>query len=395
MNEKTGRMADLTLCATCGPATTLDATAYWDASGLDQLLFGEWPFGVGQRGMLLPEVNTALDDWPCLEDVLREGSLRTAEGWLLLLTAEALPSTALIRALICFLATQSRPHLIFGRGWRVGAERWQLLRNLGPHPEQEDSIRAALREEGTLDPPGEVSWLLFPRGSLSSAPADLSAAPASAAPWLVRRASECGWPVLDATWSAPLVRPRSMDPPLQASAQRRIRSDDVLPVGAKGGPRLSFLLVDAPECLGGGVDQLLPASTLPWDVVVRELPDPSSGCGVIAAWNDALLDAQGELVWPLWNEVPQLGSIPTLLRCFQPPWVDMVTTAFRIGNQSMGANDSSLIQPGSLVVRREWLELLGGFPPADTAEQSLRRLSRNGVARGAMVHPLPIDVWQR
>lgn len=394
MNGQIERKAALTLCAPCGPATTLDATTYWDASGLDQLLFGEWPFEVGRRGTLHPEVNTARDDWPCLADVLREGSLRTSAGWLLLLTADALPSTALIQALIGFLSTQPRPQLIFGRSWRVDPERWAMLRNLGPHPEQENAIREALGVSGSLDHPGEVSWLLLPQGTLSGAPAEISAEPRSAAPWLARRATESGWLVLDATWAAPLVRPRAMDPPLQASVRRWIHSDGALPAGAQGGPRISFLLVGGPDRLRQGVDQLLPTTTLPWEVVVRQVRDEASAAEVVVAWNDALLEAKGDLVWPLWNELPRLGSVPTLLRCFQPAWVDLVSTCFRIGSQLMPASDPAQNPPGTLVLRRAWLERLGGFPAAETAAHSLLRLRSDAETRGASVYPLQIDVLE-
>lgn len=98
------------------------------------------------------------------------------------------------------------------------------------------------------------------------------------------------------------------------------------------------------------------------------------------------------MIWPLWNKVPKLGSVATLLRCFKPGWVDLVTTDLRIGTQLMASSDPTQITPGTLVVRREWLERLGGFPAADTPAQSLLRFRSGAVARGAMVHPLPIEV---
>jgi len=393
VNGPPARRPAFTLCAPCGPATTLEATAYWDASGLDQLLFGEWPFAVGQRGKLIPDVNTALDDWPCLADVLRQGSLRASGGWLLLLTAEALPSTALIQALIGFLSTEPKPQLIFGRGWRVGAERWTLLRNLGPDPQQENAIQEALRQEGSLDPPGVVSWMLLPRQTLLSAPADLSAELQSAAPWLTRRATESGWPVLEATWVGPLLRPRAMNPPLLASARRWIRSDGALPNRGQSRPRLSFLLVGDSDRMRQRVDQLLPAATLPWDVVVRQVTATASSDDIIAAWNDASLEAQADLVWPLWNRVPALGSILTLLRCFEASWVDLVSTAFRLGGLSVPANDPTRLLPGTLVLRHDWLKLLGGLPTGLTPEKSLILFRQNCSTRGATVHPLPLELF--
>ena len=386
-------MAPLAFCVPCGPDTRLEASAYLDAIGLEQLLFGEWPIGVGHRGTLVPDVNTAVDDWPCLVDVLRECSRRTAQAWLLLLTAEALPSLSLIQVLKGFLATQPGPHLVLGRAWRVSSEHWELVRNFGPWPGQDLAIKKVLRMDGTLDPPDEISWMLFPKGSWADVAATRSAAPWRAAPWLMKCATESGWPVLDATWAAPLLRPRSVDPALPARSRRWIRTDGSLSAGGPGSPRISFLLVANPEQLRCWQDQLLPTSALPWEVVVRSLPEPCSETGVVASWNAALPDATGDLVWPLWNAVPRLGLVPTLLRCFQPAWVDLVTMAFRIGSQLMPASDPIHIRPGTLVVRRGWLERLGGFPRAATAEGSLLRLRRESVARGAMVHPLPIDAW--
>lgn len=382
-------IATITLCAPCGPGTSLEASAYWDDCGLDQLLFGEWPIGAGCKARLIPDVNTALDDWPCLEDVLREASLQTVGGWLLLLTAEALPSAALIQALLDFLAAQPRPHLVLGRAWRVSAARWARLGSFGSRLEQDSAIQEALREEGILDPPGQVSWVLLPRNALSGAPADLSAAPRDAADWQARRASESGWPVLDATWTAPLVRPMPPHP-----ARRPFRCHGALPAGGQDAPSISFLLVGERDCLRLGMDRLLPTATLPWHVVVRELTDGANAAGVAAAWNDALLDAEGDLVWPLWNEVPTLGSISTLLRCFQPAWVDLVSTGFRIGTQLMPGNDPAQLPPGTLVLRRQWLDLLGGFPAAKSAAHSLLRLRSDAVARGATVHRLPIEVLE-
>lgn len=389
------RRATLALCGLCGPATTLEASACWDDCGLDQLLFGEWPIGAGRRGKLLPDVNTAQDDWPCLDDVLRQAALRSAEGWLLLLPAEALPSAALLRAMLDFLATQPSPRLVLGRAWRVSAECWATLRSSGSRPEQDSILRQALREEGILDPPGEISLVLLPREALSGAPADLSAAPRSAAAWLARRARECGWPVMDATWSAPLVRPASMDSPLQGPARRPIPSDGLLPAEKSGGPLLSFLLVGERDRLQLGLEHLLPTATLPWEVVAREVPIQANPGGVAAAWNDALPDAQGELIWPLWNRVPKPGTAATLLRCFEPGWVDLVITGFRIGTELMAPGDPTQIPPGTLVVRRQWLERLGGFPAADSPTQCLLRLRRDAVARGATQHPLPLEVLER
>jgi hypothetical protein len=344
--------------------------------------------------MLLPDVNTARDDWPCLEDVLRQASLRSSEDWLLLLTAETLPSAALLAALQGFLATHPGPLLVLGRAWRVSVERWRALCSLGARAEQENAFGQALREEGVLDPPGEVSWLLLPKGSLPGAPPDLSAAPGRAAAWLARRARESGWPVLDATWTAPLVRPVAIDPAAPDPERSPIPADGVLPDAGRGGPAISFLLVAERDRLQSAVDQLLPAPTLPWEVVVRELPAPLNPAGVPAAWNDALAAARGALVWPLCNRVPRLGSAATLLRCFEPGWVDLVSTDFQIGSELMRAEDPTQSPPGTLVVRREWLERLGGFPAADTPARSLLRLRAEATARGATVHPLPIEVLQ-
>lgn len=387
-------IATITLCAPCGPGTSLEASAYWDDCGLDQLLFGEWPIGAGCKARLIPDVNTALDDWPCLEDVLRQASLQTAGGWLLLLTAEALPSAALIQALLGFLADQPRPHLLLGRAWRVSAARWATLRSLGSRPEQEIALQTALREEGVLDPPAEISWVLLPRNALCGAPADLSAAPGTAAEWLARRATESGWPVVDATWTAPVVRPMPIDPPSADPSRPPLRGHGVLPAGDRNAPLISLLLVAEPDDLRLGLDRLLPAATLPWQVVVRELADAADGAGVVAAWNDALADAQADLVWPLWNGVPKLGAIPALLRCFEPAWVDLVSTGFRIGAQRMPANDPAQVPPGTLVLRRQWLDLLAGFPAARSAAHGLLRLRSAAVARGATVHPLPIEVLE-
>lgn len=107
--------------------------------------------------------------------------------------------------------------------------------------------------------------MLLPRGSLSGAPADLSAAPRSAAAWLTRRARESGWPVLDATCA-----------------------------DGMGRPLLSFLMVGNKYNLQFEPYRFLPAPKLPWEVVVRELTVPANAAGVAAAWNDALLAAQGE-----------------------------------------------------------------------------------------------------
>jgi hypothetical protein len=46
-----------------------------------------------------------------------------------------------------------------------------------------------------------------------------------------------------------------------------------------------------------------------------------------------------------------------------------------------------------VVVRREWLDMLGGFPLASTASESLSLLRRSCLARGATLHPLPIELF--
>jgi len=395
VNGATGGVAAFALCAPCGPATTLEATAYWDALGLDQLLFGEWPFAAAHRATLVPDVDTASDDWPCLEDVLQEAALRTAAGWLLVLPPDALPSADLIRAITSFVASGPGPHLVIGRAWRVSAEGWTTLRTFGPRPGQGDEIREVLRQQGTLDHPDRISWILLPRGRISGAPAHLSAEPQSAAAWLADRASVLGWKVLDATWAAPLLRARAADSSSPASQRLPIPIDGALPATDRVGPQLSFLLVGEPERLRCGLARLLPITTLPWEVVVREVRDPAHAADVIEAWNAALRDAQAELVWPLVNEVPRLGSVPTLLRCFQPPWVDLVTTATRIGTQLLPARDPTVVRPGHLVIRRIWMDRLGGFPAAGTPAHCLRRLRREGAARGALAHSLCLDVWDR
>jgi len=389
-----GGEVDLTVCATCGPAAAQVATAHWDALGLDQVLFGEWPIGSGLRARLLPDVNTTQDDWPCLEDVLQGSSLHAAGDWLLLLDGDALPSWALITSLRRVLATTPRPQLLFGRAWRVTAQHWQALLGRSAAAANETMIGEALRDDGTLDSPADASWFLFPRHALFGAPPEIAASTEKAGRWLAKRAAVAGWPVLDATALGPLIRPRRPGgQSSQTSPAERIHCTAALVSQPSGAPRISFLLAAGLDQLPGLVDLLSPAPSLPWDVISRPVEDRHSPDAVSSAWTSAFAEARGDLIWPLLEAIPPLASIETLLRCFEAPWVDLVTTAFRIGGLSIPATDPTRRWPGTVVVRREWLDMLGGFPLASTASESLSLLRRSCLARGATLHPLPIELF--
>ena len=364
-------MALLTLCAGLSGSRHLHQAVHnWSAAGLPQILAGESDLPPDALRTLWPEIATTAGDAPRLDELLRYAERHATSNWLLLIG----PDTLLSRPLLDTLSQLCRPgsprRLVIGRAWR---ERADARPNASP-PQDPDSLWDWIEADGVLDGPDQIGWVLLPRGSLLAAPAELSCEPAEAAPWLIRCARQLGWPVLDATAAAPALRlgepVPAVDPMPQPTAVVRPHQP--------AAPLLSLLLA-APEAeLEHLQAQLLPAASLPWEVIARPA-EPADGVGAVAAaWTSALAVARGELAWPITEAAPPLALLPVVLRSFEQPGLELLQLGPTLG-------------PGALVAPTAWWRLLDSWrddlPPAE----AMARVLRQAQGRGACLQPLPFS----
>jgi hypothetical protein len=166
----------------------------------------------------------------------------------------------------------------------------------------------------------------------------------------------------------------------------------VLPYAA-GTPRLSVLVAAPQSELETIVEQLHPAASLPWEVIARpDLPDRGPG-STAAAWNSALAEARGDLVWPMASHRPALAYLPLVLRVFDAPWVDLAQFAWRLGQHHYPADDAHRVEPGCLLGQRSWLKRLGGFDESLDARRAMHDLKQRALERGAAIRSVPLEIF--
>jgi len=350
-----------TICAGLNGSRHLaQVSASWLAQGVPQLLAGEAELPSDPQRSLWPEIGTTSSDQPCLRDLLRYAADHLSGDWLLLLSPDTLLTPSLLQTLQQLSRPGSPRRVVVGRAWRTGGAVADPL--------------AAIAEEAVLDPPQRIGWVLLPRGMLLAAPPDLSCAPAQAAPWLMAACKPLGWPILDATAAAPALclSPAEADGPAAPQPTGVVRPHQ------PGAPQLSLLLA-APEAQWDRCRELLlPAASLPWELIARPA-DPADGPGAMAvAWNSALGAAKGELAWPITAAIPALALLPVVLRSFELPAVELL---------QLGA----LAGPGSLVAPTDWWKRLGGWSEACGAADAMARAQRQAMQRGACLHQLPFS----
>lgn len=364
-------MAPFTLCAGLGAghgsSALRRAARHWDALELDQILVGETDLPPHTQRQLYAEVASTSNDEPALVELLRLAAERSQRDWLLLVSSDALLTPTLVDNLTQLCRPGSPRRLVFGRAWRM------------PEIELEDEepVESRLASNGQLDPPGLVSWLLLPRATLLAAPAELSCCPADAADWLIRTAQQLGWPVLEASAAAPLLRPVLQGAsPLPSLSSTSGASGVVLPQ-RPGAPLLSLLLA-APEAELERLSALLcPSPSLPWEVVARPAEAAEAAGELASAWNSALEVCQAAIAWPITANLPPLALLPVLLRCFERPAVELV----QLG---------PLPRPGALVIQSDWLRRLGGIQEHGTATLAFSTLQQQALQRGATCLTLPL-----
>ena len=380
-------MVNLVLCCGASGTTIEAAAANWQAHGLQQLVFGETSLVPTSERELVPEVPHTSGDEPCLGSVLAEAAHRTQAPWLLLVPPDAHLSPAAL-ANLAQLARPDRPRqLVMGRAWRLPQPRLADP-SLSLSQQQVDTAIAA---DGALDPPGCAGWLLLPRGAFAHAPTELSADPEQAVPWLVEQASRLGWPVLEASSAIPVLRPTAAHSP--SSHRARPGCTGVVLPFDPGAPRLSLLVAGIPSELESLAERLRPVDSLPWEVITR--PDLGVPGSTAAAWNSALADARGDVVWPLMAHIPALPLLPLAMRAFDAPWVDFAQFAWRLGSHHHPSRDPHRVEPGCLLGQRSWFQRVGGFDESLDAAKALQQVSRRALERGASIHALPLEVFSR
>ena len=363
-------MATVTICAGLNSSHYLhQVVPNWSAAGLPQILAGECDLSPDALRTVWPEIATTAGDAPRLDELLRYSARHARSDWLLLIGPDTLLSRPLLDTLTQLCRPGSPRRLVLGRAWR---KRVDALANAST-PQDPDSLWNRIEAEGVLDGPGQIGWMLLPRGVLLAAPSELSAEPAQAAPWLIGCARQLGWPVLDATAAAPALRLgepalRLVDPMPQPTAVVRPHQP--------AAPLLSLLLAASEADLERLQDQLLPAVSLPWEVIARPA-EPADGPGdVAAAWSSALAVARGELAWPIAEASPPLALLPVVLRSFEQPGVELLQLGPMPG-------------PGALVAPTAWWRLLGAWrddlPPAE----AMAAARQQALARGARLRQLP------
>jgi hypothetical protein len=256
---------------------------------------------------------------------------------------------------------------VIGRAWRLPESELHV----------DDAWELHLDRSGKLDPAGAIAWLLLPRGTLLAAPAELSCCPAAAASWLINSAQQLGWPVLDASAAAPLVRPIAAAAAEQPSWARSRHASGVVLPHRPGAPLLSLLLAAPQAQLDQLRAALCPCPSLPWEVVARPVETPELGGELAAAWNSALDQCDAAIAWPISHNLPPLALLPVLLRCFEQPAVELV----QLG---------PLPTPGALVIQTAWLRRLGGLAEQGSAAEAFNALEQNARRRGACCLNLPL-----
>jgi nucleotide-binding universal stress UspA family protein len=362
-------MATLTICAGLSGSRHLHQTVHnWSAAGLPQILAGESDLPPEALRTLWPEIATTAGDAPRLDELLRYAERHASSDWLLLIGSDTLLSRALLDNLSQLCRPGSPRRLVIGRAWREHAD----ARSNASTAQDPDSLWDRIESEGVLDSPEQIGWVLLPRGALLAAPPELSSEPAKAAPWLIRCAQQLGWPVLDATAAAPALRLGGPVPAVEPMPQPTA----VVRPHQPAAPLLSLLLA-APEAeLERLQAQLLPAASLPWEVIARPA-EPADGVGgVAAAWTSGLAVARGELAWPITEAALPLALLPVVLRSFEQPGQELLQLGPTPG-------------PGALVAPTTWWRLLGAWrddlPPAEAMAAALQQ----ALARGACLRQLP------
>lgn len=388
-------MPPFTLCAGFGAAPAVPeqrqrAAASWQALGLEQLLLGEADLPPEPQRRLLADVATNGNDEPLLADLLRHAASQTSQPWLLLVAADAVLSPELVTHLAQLCAAGPAPRLLLGRAWRLPED---ILNTLEPF--EPVGLTGLIDAHGRLDPPDQPAWLLLPRGRLQAAPPALACDPGEALPWLAATARDLGWPLLDATAVAPLLRPGSSvsvgAPPHSLWPRTAVLPHQLQPPR----PILSLLLAAPQSELERLSTALQPSPSLPWEVIARPA-DPADGPAAhAAAWNSALAVARGDLAWPLTAAPRALALLPAVLRRFERPGLELLLLAWQLGEQCMPARDAWYQEPGCLVAQTAWLKRLGGFDERLAAAATLLDLRQRAEARGACTASLPLIARQR
>ena len=347
-------MPSFSVCTAVAEPGLLRAAENWSVLGIEHLIFGECELPPSPQRRVFPEIRLTSDDQASLADLLGCAALHASHPWILLFEHPALLTPDFVRSIDELCRPERLSLLALGRAWRLPDPA--LDNPLLPLDEQ--LLHGAMATAGVLDHPGCPSWLLLPRGSFVHAPAALSWRPSACLAWLVAQARTLGWPILEASAAAPLLVPESTPcaPLLPGPAWRSCRDATgvVLPFNP-GAPRLSFLLA-APEAeLPELAEALKPAASLPWEVIARPDLGPDAGPGsTAAAWNSALAEARGDLVWPLSTQLPSLALVPTMLRCFDAPVVDLVHLPQSCAGRVISDASAARLQPGCLVAGRGW-----------------------------------------
>jgi hypothetical protein len=381
-------MASLTLCSgdLSGPAA-IGTAAHWDELGLQQLVFGEAELPLSPQRQLIPEVFTTSRDHPCLHDVLRQAAERAAgSDAVLLVDRDLRPSPAMLEALGALLRLPGRPRLAHGRAWRLPLSADPRL--------MQQAIEQAIRApEARLDPPERPAWVLLPRRSLLAAPPELSSGLPEAAIWLADQARLAGWRVLEATPACPCLRLSTGDTTTAVHTAPRPYAEAVVEPDQRGEPRLS-LLVAAPEhTFAAWQAQLLPAPRLPWELVLRPDDDPEQPGSTVAAWTSGLEVARGRIIWPLAGKViPPAALLPVLIAFFDQPWLDLALIGSSRAGQILPAIAARQGLPGTVALRREWLERSDALKNGGRTADTLRHLIGQAEHHGACIGELPLNL---
>ena len=375
------------LCCGSSGTTIEPAAASWQRQELHQLIFGETSLISTPERQLITEVPTTAADEPCLGFMLAAAAKLSPAPWLLLLASDARLTPGAVENLKQLCRPSQTRQLVVGRAWRLPTDQFSD----GSISLDQERCNNAIATYGQLDNPSLISWILLPRHALVHVPAAIGASPEQSVGWLVDQAHIMGWPVLEASSAIPLLRPSKPKVSQGSAPEERPRCTGVVLPFKPGAPRLSLLLAAPEDQLDQLSERLAPAASLPWEVIARaDLPDafPSS---TAAAWNSALADARGDLVWPLSIHLPPLALIAVLLKTFDAPWVDLVQLAWRLGDHHHPAEDPYRVEPGCLVGQRNWLQRMDGFNEQMTAREALLDLRERAQHRGASVKRLPLE----
>ena len=372
------------------------AVSNWDSFQLPQLLLGESGLQATSTRRLLPEIRTNTLDQPCFADVWRQPDLSVSTPWLLLASSDLLLSEAALTNLAQACHRFPTGTVLVGRAWRVPDD---LLASV----DSPSAVLACADSHGCLDSPDLWSWAVLPSTCRFALDDDLGCSPERLVPHLIRRAHTLGWSVIDATPATPVLRPATPHQPVQ---RRRLPSEavDAFPSPARanqvmvpqqpGAPQLSFLLVAADGQLDALAQRLCPLASLPWDVIGRSIDSTDSVHAVVEAWRSAFAASTGQLIWPLLASIPPLPLVASVLRCFDAPGIDQLVLPVVASSSAPTGNPTgsacSALFSESLVMQRQWLERLGGFPLQQRPADALAQLRLQAEQRGAFTHRLPL-----